>query len=198
MIVSNLLIVDANKTAQFVALIVTALKKEPERVQQLVIDIGLPDASFVGQNLLKELTSLFTTYVINEVSSVTLQALLLREYEQILSSLVAAKNMEPNIADMRAFTELIKVKRKRLNLTMMMLCDCVRAPDSYLNSHLFEYIEGLGEIVEVRAIAFKDLKNKKSPFKNSKDQSSGPVAIYDRKNLFQLWCRIKKGDTTES
>jgi hypothetical protein len=41
---------------------------------------------------------------------------------------------------------------------MMFLCDCVQeGPNSTDNSDLYSYIEGLSEICEVRAVAYKDL-----------------------------------------
>lgn len=65
-----------------------------------------------------------------------------------------------------------------MNMQMMFLCDCVQErPNEADNSDLYSFIEGLSEICEVRAVAYKDLLTTK----------------LGQANLFEGWLLHKYG-----
>lgn len=49
------------------------------------------------------------------------------------------------------------IKRKKMNVTMMILTDCISLEN--LSKELIEFINYMGEIIELRAVAYKDLSS---------------------------------------
>ena len=125
-------------------------------------------ALFVGQCLLKEFAFKFITYVQEEVPCKRLSTLLCKEYFNILSSLLEADRLALKITA-ENYPTFFEAKRKKMNLTMMLLCDCISATE--MEPPLHEYIVRFGEVCEVRAMAFKDLQ----------------AQVLKPNNLFAVW-----------
>jgi len=50
------------------------------------------------------------------------------------------------------------IKRKKMNLQMMQLIDCINA-NGALDDELLEYIAKVSRVIELRAVAYKDLQS---------------------------------------
>jgi hypothetical protein len=77
----------------------------------------------------------------------------IQEYKTILESLIDSYRLFPGAKDPKNFAKFLEAKRKKMNMEMMILCDCVTTKRGADQSDLFAYIRHLSEICEVRAIA---------------------------------------------
>ncbi len=84
------------------------------------------EALFVGFSLLKELGFKFITYVCSDVQDKQLSKLLLREYITILSSFLDSDKLYYEVTKQEVFQKFFLAKRKKMNMQMMLLCDCVK------------------------------------------------------------------------
>ena len=69
----------------------------------------------------------------------------------------------------------MNIKRKKMNFSMMVLTDCISLKGS--NKDLIDYIYKVGEIFEIRAVAYKDLSSS-----------------HKANNLYNYWHIWKKGE----
>lgn len=125
-LVSNLLIMNSVTTQQYLQMIVTALRKSPDVLQTVSVPQVTEEALFVGFSLLKELGFKFITYVCSDVQDKQLSRLLLREYITILSSFLDSDKLYSDVTKQEVFQKFFLAKRKKMNMQMMLLCDCVK------------------------------------------------------------------------
>lgn len=50
----------------------------------------------------------------------------------------------------------MQIKRKKMNVSMMVLSDCISIEGTF-DKDLIDYIEKFGHICELKAVAYKDL-----------------------------------------
>ena len=79
------------------------------------------------------------------------------------------------------FSNFFTVKQKKMNLEMMLLADCVtifngNGVSKEEKRNLLSFIKSLGEVVEVRAVAYHDIASKASP---------------QTPNLYRAWFKAK-------
>jgi hypothetical protein len=77
----------------------------------------------------------------------------------------------------------MKIKRKKMNQKMMVLCDCI-ALEEPLPEGLLNFIQHMSEVCELRGAAYKDL---------SAISSNGNANPETDNNLFYFWLLHKKG-----
>ena len=82
--------------------------------------------------------------------------------------------------------EFFKAKQKKMNFEMMMLADCVplfaqqaEAGDLEARRDLVKYVKSIGEVGEVRAVAYHDLA--------SLSQPSTETETTVTSNLYKAW-----------
>ena len=108
--------------------------------------------------MLKELAFAFVSYIKEEVQDKRLSQLLLAEYMTILVSLIDAKRLANTVSEHDMFWRFFQARRKKMNMQMMILCDCVAQEQSDANkTDLYRFIADLSEIIEIKAVAMKDL-----------------------------------------
>jgi len=155
-----------------------------------------------GLNLLLELCFIFIVQCKSAVMPASLRPWILQEYGKILASLVQSdgsfqKNARCNTKDElepisdAEFAKYFSQKRRKLNIQMVILLDCIGYPRD-LPEQLLKFIELSGEIHEVKAVAFKSLAalqglNEATIAKAFTDCGSIRVNSPLHNNLFIFW-----------
>jgi len=116
-----------------------------------------------GFSLLYEITFNLNVYISADVSSPTLGCALMKEFREILHSLITSKHLfsevssNPSNINQSRLLDYIHHKRKRMNFKMMILTDCISLEEP-LPEGLLNFIEQLSEIYEIRGVTYKDLQ----------------------------------------
>jgi len=103
---------------------------------------------------------------------------LLKEYATILGSIVDSAKLCTEVKqDEAMFARYFQAKKKKMNMEMMVLCDCITTKPVQTNlSNYYFYIKCLSEICESRAIALKDLHDSKNRLTQN--------------NLYHVWSQL--------
>lgn len=129
-LVTNLQKLDEARIEQYVMSLLAALRDSMTALQLVRPLESKEEAFFVGCSLLKELAFAFVSYVRNDVPDKLLQFLLIQEYKTILESLIDSCKLFSVVEDPKIFGKFLEAKRKKMNMEMMILCDCVTAKQS--------------------------------------------------------------------
>lgn len=94
-----------------------------------------------------------------------LKSYLIGEFKQILESLVHSRKLfeegrqmvgKKQVISEEMMRTYMRIKRKKMNVSMMVFTDCISL-EGNLDKSLIQYIENMGKICELRAVAYKDL-----------------------------------------
>ena len=114
-----------------------------------------------GFSLLYEITFNLNVYTCADVVSPSLRCALMKEFREILHSLITSKQLFDEIRGGQVsearMLEYMQHKRKRMNFKMMILTDCI-ALEEPLPEGLLLFIDQLSEIYEIKGVAFKEFR----------------------------------------
>lgn len=148
--------------------------KDETQLNELVLSFGF--------SLLQEITFSLIVYCNEDVQSADLREAIIREYTHILDSLIHSQTQYDQIVQLKSkvtdemLYSYMNLKRKRMNFSMMVLADCISF-EGALPPDLLDYVQKMGEIFEIRAVAYKDL------------QSANKI-----NNLYNFWHIWQKGE----
>jgi len=152
-----------------------------DKIESLVLPYGF--------SLLTEIVFNLIVYCQADVQSPQLRKAILQEIREILNALIISKQMMdnallPNSPPVTALelTAYMRLKRKKLNLKMLILTDCI-ALEEPLPEGLLEFVQQMSEIYELRGVAYKDL------------QLNPEVVLpnYAQNNLYKYWLLHTRG-----